>query len=462
MEYKIQKILPNLEGEIEIHHKKYSVPFVLPGDIVKFQLKKFGRKKKLIPQSIIKEHNPNFEFLKEPECPYFGECGGCKGQHLQYDFQWKLKIKELKHLYENEFKISIKEVQANQIYHYRNRMDFVVTENIIGMRKPQQFNQFIDIEYCYIQNEKANIILKTFREVFKKYSNLGFNRTTKKGIIKYITIRTGINIYIIFTNYENSFQSDNTKKLYEEFIKEFIQHIKEIEDKYKFSISVKECFIDDKAEISNVSNGKVLYGNPLLTINFDDLTIEIPPDAFFQPNPEIISKMMEQCIEDLKEYLLIEKEKTFQLIDLFCGVGILSIYLTNKIKDHIDSVLGIEIHQNAVELAKNNFSRFFGTNIETNFFTSDLTKIISIPMNKSSILILDPPRTGIQTRLINWLINSPNLEWILYLSCNPEKQYQDIQKLKHHFSIKTIIFGDPFPQTSHWESLILLQKNSSA
>ncbi|GIX43427.1 MAG: putative RNA methyltransferase [Leptospiraceae bacterium] len=456
MEYKIKKILPTLEGEIVYKNKIFTVPFVLPGDIVHFTIKKFGRKRKIIPLSIERNSETLFEYTTQPICKYFGECGGCKGQHLTYDFQWNLKTNNLKNNYQKEFSINIKEILPENIFHYRNRMDFVVTDSIIGLRKPNQFNQFVDIDYCYIQKEEANIVLKLFRKIFKKYKNLGFNRKTKQGIIKYITIRTGITGFIIFTLNKDSLEIEENQKIYSQFLQEFIDEIKILEKKHSYSFSIKECYVDDKAEISNVNNGKILYGNPTMKISFDDLIFEVPPDAFFQPNPDILSKMLNNGINDFLQFY---NNKKYQIIDLYCGTGVLSIYFTHKLKNFLlTSLFGIEMSENAIELAKQNFENFFGNQIPYHFMVADLNKTTEIPLSQETILILDPPRSGLHPKIIKWILNQSLIDWIFYISCNPPKQYEDIQHLKERYEIKSIIFGDPFPHTSHWESLMLLQK----
>jgi tRNA (uracil-5-)-methyltransferase len=455
MEFRIKKILPNLEGEIEYKQKKYSAPFVVPGDIVHFKIKRFGRKTKLIVKDIIKQ-DISLDYVIPPKCKHFGECGGCKAQHLNYSYQWYLKTNGLKNLYQNSFLIAIKEIPSVNIFHYRNRMDFLVSDDCVGLRKPHRFDEFVDIEYCHIQKEEANIILNIFRNIIKKYKNLGYNRKTNTGVIKYITIRIGIDGMIIFTLLKDYDKQEDLKILYNNFIDEFINNIKQLESRINFSFSVKECYVDEKAEISNVSNGKIVYNHSYLKIPFGELVFNVPADGFFQPNPEIISKMLDNAIEDFLKH---EQNGKYQLIDLYCGSGILSIYLTRKLNQSIlTSVMGIEIIENAIELAKKNFEYFFGDQIPYNFITADLNKIKEIPINNASILILDPPRSGLHPKIIEWIINTPQIKWIFYLSCNPPKQYEEMQKIKSIFDVESIIFGDPFPHTSHWESLILLKR----
>jgi len=61
-----------------------------------------------------------------PECPYFGECGGCQYQHLAYETQLDVKRKQVMDLFERIGKFPREVVQevvpCPQPYHYRNRI----------------------------------------------------------------------------------------------------------------------------------------------------------------------------------------------------------------------------------------------------------------------------------------------------------------------------------------------------
>lgn len=459
MEYIIKKILPDLEGEVIVNEHTYKIPFVIPGDLVEFQIKRHGKKKKLIPLRIQRTTN-NLDYLEEPLCKYFSQCGGCKAQHLKYDYQWNLKTHELKEQYEKQYDIQSILIKNKNIYHYRNRMDFVVNETLVGLRKPYFYNHLVDIDYCYIQKKEANLILQEFRKLLYQFPEIGFNRKTKKGYIKYITIRTGKTIFIILTINETEIKNGIVYNSYLEFINEFIKKIINLEEQLNLKISLKECYVNEYSEVSNVSNGKILYGKPYMLVEFGSLDFYLSPDAFFQPNPEIIQNMIQHGINILLNDQDFNQNQ-YQLVDLYCGVGTLSLYILNEIHRFIHSISGIEFISSAIEKAKMNFEYYFKNKqiqIPYDFFVEDLNQSINIPLKEHSILILDPPRSGMHTEVLKWiLIHHQKIDYILYLSCSPEKQYDDIKKLSNYYKILSITFGDPFPHTPHWESLIILK-----
>ena len=68
----------------------------------------------------------------DPRCPYFGLCGGCKWQHMDYDEQLRLKRKQVQDALEHIG--GFREIEcepclpAPEHYGYRNKMDFSFTD----------------------------------------------------------------------------------------------------------------------------------------------------------------------------------------------------------------------------------------------------------------------------------------------------------------------------------------------
>ena len=99
------------------------VPFVLVGETVEVEItevkKNFARSKLLR----VEKASPQ---RAEPQCVYFGKCGGCQYQHMAYEEQLRMKRKQIADLFERVGKIP-KEIVAPVIpcpspYGYRNRI----------------------------------------------------------------------------------------------------------------------------------------------------------------------------------------------------------------------------------------------------------------------------------------------------------------------------------------------------
>jgi len=150
------------EGVGRIRDFVVFVPFTIPGERVIAELtevkKKFARGRMLE----ILEASPQ---RVEPRCRYFGNCGGCQYQHLDYAVQLSLKRKQVRDLLERIGGFSEPPVEAvvpcPQPYHYRNRIlvrtqwDKYKQGLNLGFIRAQD-RLVIDIEECAIAEPELN------------------------------------------------------------------------------------------------------------------------------------------------------------------------------------------------------------------------------------------------------------------------------------------------------------------
>ena len=159
-------------------------------------------------------------------------------------------------------------------------------------------------------------------------------------------------------------------------------------------------------------------------------------NSFFQINLEVLSKVFE----------IISKNNYNNIIDLYCGVGTLGIPI-NKNK-----LYGIETSNSSVKDAITNAK----INNQNNniYILGDSSKISEIK-DKIDMIIIDPPRSGINKQTMNHLLKS-NIKEIIYMSCNPHTLAKNLNLLKEKYIIKESYILDMFPQTYHIESITIL------
>jgi tRNA/tmRNA/rRNA uracil-C5-methylase (TrmA/RlmC/RlmD family) len=99
------------------------VPFVLVGEVVEVEITEV--KKNFARAKLLRVGKSSPERV-EPECRYFGKCGGCQYQHIAYPTQLQLKHKQISDLFERIGKISraivAPVIPCPQPYGYRNRI----------------------------------------------------------------------------------------------------------------------------------------------------------------------------------------------------------------------------------------------------------------------------------------------------------------------------------------------------
>jgi tRNA/tmRNA/rRNA uracil-C5-methylase (TrmA/RlmC/RlmD family) len=145
------------------------VPFVAPGEIVEAELtevkKRFGRARLL---QIIQ---PSPERVAPP-CRYFGDCGGCQYQHLDYAAQLRVKHKQVRDLFQRigGFDPALIDpvIPCPQPLGYRNRLmirsqwdKFKQALNIGFIRADNRL--VVDIEECIIAEPALNAQIQQVR-----------------------------------------------------------------------------------------------------------------------------------------------------------------------------------------------------------------------------------------------------------------------------------------------------------
>ena len=193
---------------------------------------------------------------------------------------------------------------------------------------------------------------------------------------------------------------------------------------------------DDVTSI--IVNDNKIYGKDYITIKVKDYIYAIYPNSFFQVNTGMISKLYDKVLEYAGDGKL--------LLDLYCGAGTIGIYLSQN----FSRIIGIEVNKDAVASANINKKINGINNIEFICNKSSDIEIIG------DVLIVDPPRNGLDKITINKIINS-SINKIVYVSCNPITLARDLKVLKEKYDLDEMTLFDMFPNTNHVECVCLLK-----
>ena len=196
---------------------------------------------------------------------------------------------------------------------------------------------------------------------------------------------------------------------------------------------------DDVTSI--IVNDNKIYGKDYITIKVKDYIYAIYPNSFFQVNTGMISKLYDKVLEYAGYGRL--------LLDLYCGAGTIGIYLSQN----FSRIIGIEVNKDAVASANINKKINGINNIEFVCNKSSDIEIIG------DVLIVDPPRNGLDKITINKIINS-SINKIVYVSCNPITLARDLKVLKEKYDLDEITLFDMFPNTNHVESVSVLHRKT--
>ena len=119
------------------------------------------------------------------------------------------------------------------------------------------------------------------------------------------------------------------------------------------------------------------------------------------------------------------------------------------------SIVGIEIVEEAVKFAKINAKN---NGIKNYTYISSTAKEILKEVRKDDIIIVDPPRKGLDRKLVDGLIQR-DVKNIVYVSCNANTLARDYNIFKENgYILKEISCVDMFPNTIHVECVVLMSK----
>lgn len=395
MQYKIEKLDNFGRGISHINNKIVFISDALEDEVVDATTTYSNKK---FDEAKVNEIIKVSRMRIKPICPYFDICGGCNLLHMNYDDQLKFKYNKVKDIIFKYLKedIKVNDVIYSNQFNYRNKASFEVKEKLCY--KMRKSTNLVDIKYCYLLDNNINDIVHVL-------NNLNLKN------INNITIRTGEEDIMVII-------SGNPTQ-------EIIDALKE------------------KARLIYV-NDKLVYGKSNIVSKIGNYEFFVSDKSFFQVNKYNVKNLYDKVLE------YAELTGNENILDLYCGTGTIGIYLSKYAK----SVIGIEVNEQAIFDANVNKNK---NNIENISFICDTTSNINnIVNNDFDVIIVDPPRSGLDKNTINFLINS-KAKRIVYVSCDIMTLVRDLNILKQDYDIREITPVDMFPNTYHVECVCVLK-----
>lgn len=369
-------------------------------------------------------------------CKYFGLCGGCDFQDVEYSSQLKTKEDSLKKLFSDFTIKDIAEiVPSPEIYHYRNKMEYAVSSDkgtvSIGLRQKKKFYRIVDLDECRIFTDGVQDIFRIFKEWIKDNNIEPYQLRRHSGNIRYAAMRHSKNYNELMVIAVMAAEDGNVAALAEAL--KGIDAVK----------SVYMCVNSGIADLSVTGDLKLLYGEKCIKERINDIDYLISANSFFQTNPYCCARLYSIIREETKGI-------GGEALDMCCGSG----GITLQVSDSFDKVTGVDISAKNIEDALQNAALNKKQNIE--FVCADAEKFLDI--RKFSAVILDPPRAGLGRKMKEALL-ADGAESVVYVSCNPSNLAQDLKTLTQAYRIEKVIPVDMFPHTRHVEVIAILKRD---
>ncbi len=400
----------------------------------------------------------------EPRCRYFGDCGGCKWQNLDYQAQLCWKRQHVIDAFERIGKFEQVDVWetlgCEEPFWYRNKMEFsfnssrwltsseiasgekYIKDFALGLHASGRYDKVIDIQECFLQSPLSNDILNRTRQFALEQMLPPYSTSNHQGFLRNLVIRTSDateEIMVVLIT------ADTNHHVMERYAEMFRQELPEV-------TTLINGINRKKARVAYSEELRVLYGPGTITEEIAGNSFTISPFSFFQTNTKQGNLLYEKALEGA------QLTKDDIVWDLYCGAGTITLAAARE----AGSVLGVEINEGAIKDANQNALRNGITNVF--FIAGDMKDVITKLEDEidSSIVqpnavFLDPPRAGLHPNVVEVLLRlAPDR--ICYVSCNPTTQARDCELLSDAYQVEYVLPVDMFPQTYHIETVARLTK----
>lgn len=191
-----------------------------------------------------------------------------------------------------------------------------------------------------------------------------------------------------------------------------------------------------------------LWGKETIDEQINQVSFELSARAFFQLNPSQTKVLYEEALKALD----LKKDKT--IVDAYCGVGTIGLSLADQAKE----VRGMDIIPQAIQDAQKNASKMglANTHYEVGSAEELLPKWLREGF-KPDAIIVDPPRTGLDEKLLTAIVKQPSQQ-LIYISCNVSTLARDLKPLSKIYTVDYLQSVDMFPQTARCEVVVKLTK----
>ena len=405
-----------------------------------------------------------------PPCKIYDLCGACQLQHISYKKQLDIKTKIVK---DNLSKIGginpdvvLDCIGMEKPWGYRNKMQYPVRKSKIPSTKfninskyktpnskqdiaigyyKKGTHDVVEVEDCPVLHPSLNELARAVRFAVNDAHIPPYDEDSGRGVLRHILARTafktgeGLLCFVI-----NSKELNGSKYIIGNILKKL--------DNYH-GFRLKGVSKNLNTRMTNVILGEYtnnVWGSTYIQEKLGTLLLELSVDSFFQVNPV----QSEILYDTVKKYA--DSDKNDVIVDAYCGIGSIALWLAAAAKE----VYGIEENRAAINDAQANSKL---NNIRNAHF--DCGKVERVLYDyfrsglKPSIIILDPPRSGCEAKTLESAIKMRPKK-IIYVSCDSATLARDLKILSQGYKIRRVQPVDMFPQTSHVESVVLLESKA--
>jgi len=413
-------------GVADLDGRKIFVADALPGERVEIALRKRRRKVQEAELTRVLEPSPS---RVQPQCEYFGRCGGCALQHLEHGAQVPFKqqvvagaLKRIGNVEPLEWLPPV----VSEPWHYRRRarlgVKYVTGKNrvLVGFRERAR-PYITDMQSCPVLMPPVDSLLGELAELIEKSS--------VKDQLPQIEVAVADDaVALVFRVLADPSAADTEA----------------------FRAFGARFGLDMYWQRGGPGTIVPLDRARALTYRLSEfgLGFEFLPTDFVQVNIAVNAELVSTAVR------LAEIQAGDRVLDLYCGLGNFSLPLAQRAGE----LLGVEGDAGLVARAVRNAARNGIAN--TRFVAADLMAPgWGFYRERWDVVVLDPPRTGAEGPVAE--LDASGVRRVVYVSCHPATLARDARSLveRHGFTLRTARVFDMFPHTHHVEALALFTRD---
>ena len=372
------------------------------------------------------------------DCKYFGKCGSCNLGYMSYEEQLEHKLSREIARFAPYYKGAVDIIKSKEDA-FRNRAEFKIW-------KLYDENNNFTLNYAMNDIDKGVLVIDSCSMVSDTISKM------MPILIKKLQQKDILNNKLFTIEYLSSTSNDLLVTL--------VYHRK-LDENWQEEAKILEKELNIKI-IGRSRKQKVIISqdfiNETLNINNEEFKFSYFENGFTQPNQKVNEQMIEWTINNMNH--------GGDLCELYCGGGNFTIPLSKK----FDKVIATEISKTSIKSAKincelNNIDNITFVRMSSEEFVEALNKVreftrlkqqdVNLDDYSYDTIFMDPPRAGLDDTTRSLAIN---YNQIIYISCNPETLYRDLELLSQTHTIKRFAIFDQFAYTNHIETGIILNK----
>ena len=381
---------------------------------------------------------------RQPDCPYYGRCGGCDFRHMSYEEElWAKRARVQDALTRiGGAEVTVEEILgAEQPLHYRNKSIYPISPaGEVGFYRARS-HQVVHVEHCLIQKPEADALAQAVRDYIARFQVEPYNEATGRGLLRHLYVRTscrGESLACLLVNGSR------------------LPHEQELVDMLR-AAAPKTCgvVLGENTRRGNAILGdryRTLWGRDYLTDTLCGLELRLSVPSFYQVNHDQAQRLYEKALEYAG---LTGRELA---VDLYCGAGTITQVLARRARH----VIGGEIVPEAIRDAEDSARRNGVENVE--FLCGDASRLAAELRQRGlrpDVICVDPPRKGLAPDVVE-AAASMRPGRIVYVSCDPATLARDVARfVPLGYCPVRACAVDLFPGTAHVETVCLLSKLQS-